>query len=396
MKALIYRYGSICEPDVCETFNKLGFKVTTIEDEIYDKNLSPAKGIQILKKHLEKEIETGEGYTCIFTINFFPWIAEVANIYKILYFSLIVDSPVMELYSNSIRHPYNRIFLFDRCLYNEFSPQNPDNIFHTPLAVNASRVQKVISNASDSELKKYACDISFIGSLYSEKCKFNDVKLPEYEAGLAKGLIDAQLKIYGYNFIEECITNEFADKFLSLAKDHYIFPEDSRPNNKALVANQYISVKVAEQERILALKMLSEHFNVDIYTGSDTSSMPKIHNKGFAKTLTQMPLIFNQSKINLNITAKSIKSGLSLRIFDILGCGGFLLTNYQAELSEFFEIGVDLETYSSFEELIDKCDFYLKNDDARQQIAINGYKKVSQNYTWDTCLLNMFKASLKE
>ena len=147
---------------------------------------------------------------------------------------------------------------------------------------------------------------------------------------------------------------------------HTVFPESYRQKNRALVAQQYISVKVAEQERLCALRMLSDNFNVDIYTGSDTSSMPHIHNHGFAKSLTEMPIIFNQSKINLNITAKSIRSGLSLRIFDVLAAGGFLITNYQTELPEFFEIGKDLVAYDSFGSLKELCSYYLAHDNERE------------------------------
>ena len=135
--------------------------------------------------------------------------------------------------------------------------------------------------------------------------------------------------------------------------------------------------------------MLSDSFNVDMYTGSDTSSMPHINNRGFAKSLEEMPLIFNNSKINLNITAKSIRSGLSLRVFDVLGCGGFLITNYQAELPEFFEIGKDLVAYESMEDLKSKCDYYLKHEDERMEIANNGYETVKKLHTYDTRLIQM-------
>ena len=137
--------------------------------------------------------------------------------------------------------------------------------------------------------------------------------------------------------------------------------------------------------------MLSDNFNVDIYTGSDTSSMPNINNRGFAKSHTEMPLIFNQSKININMTAKSIRTGLPLRIFDILGCGGFLITNYQAELPEFFEIGTDLVAYESLEDLKEKCLYYLKHEDERKQIAENGYNKVNELHTFDKRLLEILQ-----
>ena len=313
----------------------------------------------------------------------------MCNIARIVYISLIVDSPVLELYSKSLSNPCNRVFLFDKLLYKEFAPYNPGHVFHVPLATNVTRTDKVINEATASERKHFQSDISFIGSTYQEKCDFNKIKLNEYDTGYVNGLIEAQLKIYGYNFIEDVISDEFADRFLKENLGTYVFPEDSRCNNRALVAQHYISVKVAEQERLRILKMLSDFFNVDIYTGSDTSSMPHIHNRGFAKSLEEMPIIFNNSKINLNITAKSIRSGLSLRIFDVLGCGGFLITNYQAELPEFFELGKDLVAYESMEDLKYKCDYYLKHDDERMEIAAHGYETVKKFHTYDTRLIQM-------
>jgi spore maturation protein CgeB len=98
-------------------------------------------------------------------------------------------------------------------------------------------------------------------------------------------------------------------------------------------------------------------------------------------TLTEMPKVFNLSKINLNMTMRPIETGLPLRCFDILGCGGFLITNYQEELNDMFVIGQDLEAYSSLDELIDKCAYYLAHENERAAIAKNGYEKVRTRYT---------------
>ena len=64
-----------------------------------------------------------------------------------------------------------------------------------------------------------------------------------------------------------------------------------------------------------------------------------------------------------------------------MGAGGFLLSNEQEEIAELLEPGKDLELFSSTEELIDKCLFYLKRDDIREKIAWQGYQTVQQNYT---------------
>lgn len=120
-----------------------------------------------------------------------------------------------------------------------------------------------------------------------------------------------------------------------------------------------------------------------LHTGSDTKCLPKVNNCGLVDTYMQMPLVFRNSKINLNMTAKTIQTGLPLRIFDVLACGGFLITNYQEQLAEVFEVGTDLEVYSCAEELLDKVGYYLKHDDLRMKIAHNGYEKVKNNHTYN-------------
>lgn len=386
MNILFYRYGSICEPDIIASFKHLGFNITEDTREVYNKQLLPSDCIKGLNELLKQDT-----YSFIFSINFFPSVSDVCNIWGIPYLCLIVDSPVLELFSTSLANPCNKVFLFDRQLYNDFHHINPDGIFHIPLATNVRDNYATAAMASAADRARFSSDISFIGSLYSEKCLYNQITLPEKMRGYVDGLIEAQLLVYGYNFIEECVTPELIEAFCKVRPELINFPDSMKVDTKAVIAQHIISVKVAEQERLRYLKVLSEHFNVDLYTGSDTSSMPLIHNRGFAKTNTEMPIIFHQSKINLNLTAKSIRSGLSLRIFDVLGCEGFLITNYQAELPEHFNIGEDLEAYTSLDDLMGKCEYYLSHDKERQEIAHNGFEKVKKYHTYDIRLTQMLE-----
>lgn len=386
MNILFYRYGSICEPDIIASFKHLGFNITEDTREVYNKQLLPSDCIKGLNELLKQDT-----YSFVFSINFFPSVSDVCNIWGIPYLCLIVDSPVLELFSTSLANPCNKIFLFDRQLYNDFHHINPDGIFHIPLATNVRDNYATATMASAADRARFSSDISFIGSLYSEKCLYNQITLPEKMRGYVDGLIEAQLLVYGYNFIEECVTPELIEAFCKVRPELINFPDSMKVDTKAVIAQHIISVKVAEQERLRYLKVLSEHFNVDLYTGSDISSMPLIHNRGFAKTNTEMPIIFHQSKINLNLTAKSIRSGLSLRIFDVLGCEGFLITNYQAELPEHFNIGEDLEAYTSLDDLMGKCEYYLLHNKERQEIAHNGFEKVKKYHTYDIRLTQMLE-----
>lgn len=391
MNVLIYRYGSVCEPGVMDALKRLGFHVIEETAEVFNKDILPAQAADLVIKHLNKH-----SFSFVFTINFFPWLSDVCNVFNLVYISLTVDSPVLELYSNSFANPCNRIFLFDSALYNELSPYNPECTFYIPLAADVARNDDICRKASPAQIRKFQADVSFVGSLYAEKCLYNAVKLPEKERGFAEALIEAQLNVYGYNFIEEALSDEFVETFCAHAPNLFHFPENSRADYKAVVAQQYLSVKAAEQERIRGLRMLSGHYNINLYTNSDTSSMPKIHNKGFAQYLTEMPLIFRHSKINLNMTAKSIRNGLSQRVFDVLSCGGFLITNFQNDLEDIFVPGEDLEVYTSLAELDDKIAFYLAHDEERKRIAQNGYNKAKALHSYDTRLLQMLDISFPE
>lgn len=385
MKILIYRYGSICEPDVITGFKELGNDITEITEEIYNKNFSPSDGVILLKNTL-----LAQNYDFVFSINFYPFISEVCNIFKIRYICWTVDSPVMELYSESITNPWNRIFLFDRAQYEEFHARNPECIFYLPLASNPARWNSVIASASKNDIERFSADISFVGSLYTEKCAFDRLKddAPAYLKGYLDGIMAAQLKIYGYNFLEEVLPDEIVSDFRRYFPNFYTPPEQFIKNDRATLAQLYLSTKVSALERLWVMQILGSRYSLDLYTASDTTGLP-VHNRGLAKTLTEMPIIFNHSKINLNITAKSIRTGLPLRIFDILGCGGFLLTNYQTELPDYFTPGVDLDCYTDEDDLLSKTEYYLTHEKDRQEIAHNGFITVSKYHNYPERLLQL-------
>jgi len=390
MKILVYRYGSICEPDIIDAFSKMGLHVIEEATEITNKNLSSATRLQLVENILKTEHPL-----FVFSINFFPVIAEICHIYKTPYLCWTVDSPVAELFSESVRLSTNRIFLFDRAQYDCFARYNPKCIYHLPLASCTERFDKVIQTITDTDRRNYSSDISFVGSLYSEKNPMPQLNnLPDYAKGYIDALVEASLKIYGYNPVESAMTDELAQTIKTCAPTFYSPGASVANPDKYIASHSYIGMQIAETERIRTLNTLAQFFPVDLYTRSDVSPLQGVCTHGGVTTLTEMPKIFHLSKINLNMTIKPIQTGLPLRIFDIMGCGGFLMTNYQAELTEHFEIGVDLEAYASMEELVDKCAYYLEHEEERKQIALNGYRKVCEQHTYIHRLKKMIETIL--
>lgn len=384
MNFLIYRYGSICEPDVIESLTELGHAVTSIDIEMQDKQPDLTKVIQVLGDTL-----TQTHFDAVFSINYYPLLASVCDIFKIRYICLTVDSPIMELYSDTICKQWNRLFLFDLEQYHTFHPMNPDCIFHLPLAVNINRLDSFFSTCKKADLARHASKISFVGSLYTEKCPYD--KLPQdnsYLNGYLSGIMEAQIKIYGYYFIPEVLPDEIVDEFVRKIPDFYQPPDMATRDDRVAMALMYLGPKITSMERTRLLNSLGERYSVDIYTNSNTSHLP-LHNHGTIKTHTEMPLVFAGSDINLNMTAKSIRSGVPLRVFDVLGCGGFLLSNYQPELADHFTIGEDLDIYTSEEDLLEKVEYYLSHEKERKEIAANGQQKIRQCHTFHQRMAEM-------
>jgi spore maturation protein CgeB len=384
MNILIYRYGSICEPDIIDAFRELGNHVNEITLEIYNKELTPLEGVTALKNEL-----FAHSYDFVFSVNYYPFISEVCNIFQIRYVSWTVDCPVMELYSDTVCNPWNRIFLFDKAQYDEIAPRNPDCIFHLPLASNPARFCDVIDHASASDHAKFSGDVAFVGSLYTEKCPYDRLtNASDYLTGYLEGIMEAQMKIYGCYFLEELLPDSIVDSFREALPGFYIPPERSIRNDRLTMAQMYLCPKISSMERVQTMQLLGSYYPVKLYTGSDTSGLP-VRNCHRVKTLTEMPLVFYNSKINLNITAKAIRTGLPLRIFDILSCGGFCLTNYQPELEELFTPGSDLECYTSEDELLAKTEYYLTHEKDRREIAQNGLAAVKKYHNYPERLLQM-------
>lgn len=67
------------------------------------------------------------------------------------------------------------------------------------------------------------------------------------------------------------------------------------------------------------------------------------------------------------------------------------MTNNQPELALYFEDGIDLVTFDSYEDLQKKAEYYLSHEDERKNIALNGYKKVKKLHQYSNRLDEMRK-----
>lgn len=407
MNILFYQWNAYNLYDIRLTFEQMGHMVTMLSKPMEN----PEEDTHYTEELIAHLKETH--YDFLFSINYFPVLAEACHDSGIHYVCWNCDSPLLALYHESVFYPTNIIFTFDRSNLEEMRTLGVTNIFYLPLAVNTERLAKQINFA---DTPKYP--VSFVGSLY-EKNSYDNIadKLPAYLCGYLEGAMNAQNLISGGNLLEKLLTDDICLMLEELMEYHQ--SERSFASVRNLFASTVLGFKAASIERHRNLNRLSltlqsvfskitvqnnpEAINrqltglsnssslVHLFTNSLTADLPFVTIHEPVDYLTEMPQIFNKSQINLNMTIPNIKTGIPLRVWDILGSGGFALSNYQPEFDEYFKAGETLDIFEDEEELIDKTVFYLTHDSLRQKIAKQGLELVTKEHNYKVRLTKLME-----
>lgn len=368
-------------------------------------------------------------YDAVFSVNFIPMVSDVCSrlvsefntdrYRKLKYISWVYDCPVNIRRTAALKNDCNIIYFFDRIQAESYAKQGVRGAGHMPLAVDTDIFAEAINNAvcnvvenvasnvgnscisdvavneraefkdkgilqesilcNNNVLPAYACDVAFVGKLYRSDYQYISKYQDEYTRGYLEGIVSTQEKIYGGYIIDDCVNDNIMkcinDNFAKVSGGTYsvIKPE----------VTYALATEVTGRERYKALALLQNRCRVNLYSTDKDDRLSGLNQCGPVDYYNQMPLAFNQAKINLNISLKIIQSGIPLRVFDVLGCGGFLITNYQQEIAENFEDGRELVIYEDIPDLIAKVDYYLSHDDERLRIACNGYEKVKSECTFE-------------
>jgi len=198
-------------------------------------------------------------------------------------------------------------------------------------------------------------------------------------------VFEEQLFIEGMEVIDDSLSQEILEELLNLTE--FKQDEDSFSDFDLVFTNTFLGFKLANIERVVtinaiaaALKERGESFS--LYTDDYDENLKNVDMRGQLDYRNHMPLVFRNSKINLNISLRNIRSGIPLRVWDILASRGFLLTNNQIELRDYFTDSKDIVIYRNIEDAVKKSLYYLDHDEERERIARNAYENVKNNHSY--------------
>ena len=407
MNILILDNKSFGYDDVISIFKKNGNHVFTYKHP----DISMHQNDEVFKE-LETLIQK-EHISLVFSFNYYPIVSYVLKDTDVKYVSYVYDSPNIAVFTCSIIFPCNYIFLFDYAVYEKLHNGGISTVFYLPLSVNTERINALIESSAHSQKNidltpdnplvgtgavshkntDFEHEVSFVGSLYNEKHTLYDRLCSkfkpehEYVHGYLDGIVHSQSHIYDYFFLEEMLD----EKTLAILDETYPYTpnSDSIATPAYVYAHYFMARKATELERKRLLGKVSEQYNLSLFTHKEVPELPHAHNFGAIDYYDKMPLVFHKSKINLNISLKSILTGIPLRCIDIMASGGFLLTNYQADLFRHFEPGKHFDYYCDDNELLYKIEYYLNHEDERMSICENAKKEIERNFRLEDYLMMM-------
>lgn len=382
---LIYKWGAITETLLCARLDENGYKYEEFAMQIKNYHADAEFAMAFMQKI----------HTCkpgiVFSFDYFPLISMICEINKIPYVSWIYDCPMTTLYSQTIRNACNFIFCFDKKQCEDIIQIGAQNCFHYTLAGDIRWFEKAMEKKATGQ--KYICDISFIGNFYNgDTNRYRSAKIAPAIREKLEQIIEEQLKCYGTYLIPDRLTEEMITEVAEQCE--LVLGPEYLVSAKTLVENA-IGMEVSAREREQVIRRIAAKWRIRLHTTStlpDDILLQNVDLQGYADYKTEVPYIFHKSKINLNISSKTITSGIPQRVFDILSCGGFCLTNYQKEIAEYFVDGEELVMYRSMEDLENKIQYYLQNEEEREKIARRGQEAIKKRFLLYDCFVKMLKS----
>lgn len=393
MRILYYDWDEFNGDDCRDAMRRLGHQVDTVKLDLQGYDLTPEME-QTLTPLFEKKENGKRFYDLLFSFDFFPNISEVCQKHGMPYVSWVFDCPHYTMYSKFMNNEVNRVYIFDKSLYSEMQAKGYKTVRYSPLGVNAQRLSdlcKCLDDETDGKII-YEHDVSFVGSLYDNEYNFYDqVKyIPSWLKDYIDAVILGQEKIFGVDLFSDksVMSQERIDELRKYINFESTGKYDLDYDNIIL---DVLRKKVTVNERRRILTQMGANFDTVLYTNPGVKPVLGVPNLGRADYFNKMPRVFRRSKVNLNITLRSIRSGVPLRVIDVLGAGGFLITNYQEEIAQYFDDGKDLVIAHTPGEMIRQTSYYLTHEDERKAIAQNGQKKVFEQLAYTKLLPNILE-----
>ncbi|WP_319779753.1 glycosyltransferase [Maridesulfovibrio sp.] len=287
--------------------------------------------------------------------------------------SWFVDRPEMFMQSDVASDSLLSVFCWDPQSIPFFKAKNVQEAHYLPLGTDTE-----IFHPSPAELP-VKHKVSFVGSSWTTKIAelLQAAKLPAPLLRTYRNLA----RMYAEN--PETGIQTLLQQMPSGAQAVY----SNIPPHKQKMFQRLIQLAGTRQQRVASIAELLDFNPVivgDAYWKKALS--------GFKKEFTwwsrinyeqELPIFYQQSSINFNVTSLQSLAAMNQRIFDVPACGAFLLTEYSPELEKLFEPGKEVICYRGISEIKEYLTEWAGNPQKRKRIAAAGLKRARAEHTYE-------------
>jgi len=106
--------------------------------------------------------------------------------------------------------------------------------------------------------------------------------------------------------------------------------------------------------------------------------------------------MYSKSRISLGFSEVEVEGNLErhvrLRDFEAPMSRALYFTGFQEELAEYYDIGKEIICYDTKEELLEKIQFYLRNQSMAEKVREAGYNRALRDHTWEKRFQTLFES----
>ncbi|QDV05999.1 hypothetical protein Poly30_15030 [Planctomycetes bacterium Poly30] len=259
------------------------------------------------------------------------------------------------------------------------------DVQHLPVGVDVEKRRPMRLKPSEEE--RYASPVTFVGSSLIERARrfkrlflqlhasfdCNGSETFEETDRRLESVLAAERSDYT-TYITDKLVEESFGEFLRAAQRSGT-PDDPQ---------KWVAEIVASQKRIAYVSALADegiHVWGDAEWKRVASKNRGMRYMGAAAFGHELTLVYNGAGINVDVNRIYQPDVVQLRVFDVLACGGFLIAEHSNALADLFDVGTELESYRTLEELEEKVAHYRAHPDEAAAIAARGLAAVRARHT---------------
>jgi len=264
------------------------------------------------------------------------------------------------------------VFTYRRANVDEFRAAGFRNVTYLPLGADPRKRAPVALSAA--ERARYGAPVSFVGSsLVPQMEGFRRAFVaalasPDAEAVMRDVLAEQRRDLGRYS-----VPALLAARRPDLAA--------AGPRRVEQLARLLAEIAAADK-RAAAVARLGRH-GIAVWGDDGWRAAPDVGPlyRGPAGHAVELTKIYNASLVNLDVGRLYQSDIVTMRVFDVLACGAFVLAEHSDALAELFEVGSEIDSYRSFDEMEAKVAHYLAHPEAAWAIAARGRQAVLARHT---------------